>query len=310
MAQWYVKKLSKLTRVSTKTLYHYESIGLLKPSMRLDNGYRVYTESDLMKLQQILALKSFGFGLTHIKQILGSRVGVAEQLRLQSRFLEEKAQSLIDASTTLKNVLAELGGGTTVAWETIIKLIEVYNMTNELKKSWVGEVMNEHQLKEYAEFTKELKSRFTEEDRIAGEAKWAEIASRIRQNFDKDPSSEFGMAIAKECIDILNNLYGKRHALRKLIWQEGYKKGHFQWAEPVVIEWYEKAKQAYYHFLLIGVANEAGILPLAEVKAQWDEIIAEMWAEERQVAIAGELLSDSRLSSAGKKFLQELITKA
>lgn len=44
MAQWYVKKLSRLTQVSVKTLYHYESIGLLKPSMRLDNGYRVYTD--------------------------------------------------------------------------------------------------------------------------------------------------------------------------------------------------------------------------------------------------------------------------
>jgi len=31
MAQWYVKKLSKLTNVSVKTLYHYESIGLLRP---------------------------------------------------------------------------------------------------------------------------------------------------------------------------------------------------------------------------------------------------------------------------------------
>ncbi|MDQ5940363.1 MAG: hypothetical protein QG632_89 [Candidatus Dependentiae bacterium] len=260
-----------------------------------------------MRLQQILALKSFGFGLTHIKKIVDNKLGVAEQLTLQQRFLEKKAQSLIDASTTLKNVLAELGGGTTVAWETIIKLIEVYNMTNELKKSWVGEVMNERQLKEYAEFTKELKSRFTEEDRIAGEAKWAEIADRIRQNLYKAPSSEFGIEIAKECIDIVNSIYGKRHALRKLVWEEGYKKGHFQWAEPVVIEWYEKAKQAYYHFLLIEIVNQAGVLSSTEVTAQWGEVIAEMWAEDKEVTIAEYLLCDQRLNEAGRKLLQELI---
>ncbi|MDQ5890772.1 MAG: hypothetical protein QG604_646 [Candidatus Dependentiae bacterium] len=315
MAQWYVKKLSKLTGVGTKTLYHYESIGLLRPSMRLDNGYRVYTEADLIKLQQILALKSFGFGLAQIKAILSNNVGVTEQLLLQSRFLKEKAQSLIDASATLDNVVASLGGSTTVAWETVIQLIEVYKMTNELKKSWVGEAMNELQLKEYTEFTQELKSRFTDEDRIAGEAKWADIANRIRNNLDKDPSSDFGIAIGKECMDMVNLFYGKKHfELRKVIWEEGYRKGKIdpkhQWAEPAVVEWSNQAKQAYYHSVLIGIVNQATACPLADVKVQWGDIIAEMCAQDRQVAIAKSLLSDSRLNAAGKRCLEGLIATA
>ena len=47
MTQWYVKDLSKLTDVSVQTLHHYDRIDLLKPSVRLSNGYRVYSEKDL-----------------------------------------------------------------------------------------------------------------------------------------------------------------------------------------------------------------------------------------------------------------------
>jgi DNA-binding transcriptional MerR regulator len=55
MTQWYVKDLSNLTGVSKQTLHHYDQIGLLKPSLRLTNGYRLYSEADLLKLQQIIA---------------------------------------------------------------------------------------------------------------------------------------------------------------------------------------------------------------------------------------------------------------
>lgn len=69
MTQWFVKDLSRLTGVSVQTLHHYDRIQLLKPSLRLVNGYRVYSENDLLKLQQIIALKFFGFELSQIKTL-------------------------------------------------------------------------------------------------------------------------------------------------------------------------------------------------------------------------------------------------
>ncbi|MDQ5890775.1 MAG: hypothetical protein QG604_649 [Candidatus Dependentiae bacterium] len=316
MAQWYVKKLSKLTHVSVKTLYHYESIGLLKPSMRLDNGYRVYTEADLIKLQQILALKSFGFSLTQIKAILSKKVGVAEQLLLQARFLEEKAQSLADASATLKNVAASLDGSTTVAWETVIQLIEVYTMTNELKKSWAGKVFHDDaQLKEYAEFSEGLKTRFTEDDKIAWEKKWSDLADAVRANLANDPSSDIGVAIGQQSMAMVNQLYGKKYQkLRNTIWEEGYKKGKVdpahEWAEPAVIAWLDKAVKAYYFSSLIAVVNQSRDLELAVVDKQWDALIEETSAQAEQVAIATHLLGDLRVTVAGKKYLKRLIAKA
>ena len=50
MTQWYVKDLSKLTGISVQTLHHYDRIDLLKPSARLSNGYRIYSEKDLLRI--------------------------------------------------------------------------------------------------------------------------------------------------------------------------------------------------------------------------------------------------------------------
>ncbi|HBS48394.1 TPA: hypothetical protein DEO28_00235 [Candidatus Dependentiae bacterium] len=70
MAQWLIKEISDLTKVSVRMLHHYDKLGLLKPSVRASNNYRYYSEQDLAKLQQIIALKFFGFGLGQIKNIL------------------------------------------------------------------------------------------------------------------------------------------------------------------------------------------------------------------------------------------------
>lgn len=68
MKTWYAKELSKLANVTVRTLHYYDKIDLLKPSIRLENKYRLYSESDLAKLQQIIALKFFGFELNQIKK--------------------------------------------------------------------------------------------------------------------------------------------------------------------------------------------------------------------------------------------------
>lgn len=70
MKQWYAKEFSRLTHVSVRILHHYDKIGLLKPSLRLSNRYRLYSEQDLSKLQQIIALKFFGFELAQSNDYL------------------------------------------------------------------------------------------------------------------------------------------------------------------------------------------------------------------------------------------------
>lgn len=129
MTHWYVKDLSKLTSVTVQTLHHYDKIGLLTPSLRGANGYWVYSEKDLVKLQQIIALKFFGFELSHIKRLLDGQVEVRDHFALQAQFLAEKAKTLEEASQILRQTLVFYDQNKSLPWETMIKLIEVYQMT-------------------------------------------------------------------------------------------------------------------------------------------------------------------------------------
>ena len=65
-----VNEVSKLTGLSVRTLHYYDEIGLLSPS-RLDNsGYRLYDDTNLQRLQQIMLFRELEFPLKDIKRIL------------------------------------------------------------------------------------------------------------------------------------------------------------------------------------------------------------------------------------------------
>lgn len=68
-----VKQLSKLAGVTPRTLHHYDTIGLLKPSRVGENGYRYYGEESLLRLQQILFYRELDLPLEEIRKIMGRR---------------------------------------------------------------------------------------------------------------------------------------------------------------------------------------------------------------------------------------------
>lgn len=220
MTQWYVKDLSKLTQITVQTLHHYDRIGLLVPSVRLPNGYRLYSEQDLLKLQQIIALKFFGFELSQIKNLLDADIDMIDHFSAQAKFLEEKAKAFSSASQALKDIVEDCQRQQIIPWETIIKLIEVYRMTQQLEKTWAGKVFTSDELKDYAKFEQEFQAAHSEHEQKKIENAWHAIVNEVEANLDKDPSSEFGMAIGKRCMDWVNNVYGKKHIeLRNAIWE-------------------------------------------------------------------------------------------
>lgn len=65
-----VTQLARLAGVSVRTLHVYDKLGLLKPSVRTDAGYRQYGEAELLRLQQILFYKELDIPLKNIADIL------------------------------------------------------------------------------------------------------------------------------------------------------------------------------------------------------------------------------------------------
>ncbi len=56
--------------MTVRTLHHYDAIGLLAPSGRTDGGYRLYSDDDVLRLQQILLHRELGLSLEQIRRLL------------------------------------------------------------------------------------------------------------------------------------------------------------------------------------------------------------------------------------------------
>jgi len=111
--EYTVQKLSQLAGVTSRTLRHYDDIGLLKPKRINSSGYRIYGEEEVNKLQQILFFRRLSFSLGEIKEAIHNPTFDAEKVLLQHKqaLLERKTE--IDGLLhTIERTLADKRGET------------------------------------------------------------------------------------------------------------------------------------------------------------------------------------------------------
>ena len=104
-----VSRVAALAGVTVRTLHHYDDIGLLVPGERTSAGYRVYTEADLERLQQIRFYRELGFGLDEIAVLLDT-ADPREHFRRQHRLLLERVAALPERRIVLDEISAGCDG--------------------------------------------------------------------------------------------------------------------------------------------------------------------------------------------------------
>ncbi|WP_277186817.1 MerR family transcriptional regulator [Caballeronia sp. BR00000012568055] len=102
-----VGELAKRSGLTVRTLHHYDAIGLLTPSARADNGYRLYDRDDVARLHRIQALRGFGLSLAEIGAYLSRPdTSLTELITRQITLLDTQ----IDEATRLRARLDTLHG--------------------------------------------------------------------------------------------------------------------------------------------------------------------------------------------------------
>lgn len=66
----YIGEFAERTGLSSRTLRHYESIGLIPPTGRTDGGFRLYTDEDLRRLMTIRRMKALGYSTAEMGELL------------------------------------------------------------------------------------------------------------------------------------------------------------------------------------------------------------------------------------------------
>ncbi|MBH1933482.1 MerR family transcriptional regulator [Streptomyces sp. AV19] len=97
-----VGQVSGFAGITVRTLHHYDRTGLLTPSERSPAGYRLYSDADLARLQQILFYRELEFSLDEIQAILEDpQANALDQLRARHKLLSEqiaKLQRLVEVA--------------------------------------------------------------------------------------------------------------------------------------------------------------------------------------------------------------------
>lgn len=309
ITKWHVKDLSRITNISVQTLHYYDNIDLLKPSLRMSNGYRIYSETDLLKLQQIIALKFFGFELKKIKTLLTGKVDAFEHFLMQAQLLEKKTKVLFETSQMINEIISECSKDKSITWKAMIKLIEVYQMTQQLESSWVKEIYTQKELTEYADFKSELMSSSNTSKKDEFEREWAELNKEIKNNIDKDPRSDIGTTLANKFMLWTNRIYGKKYAhLRTKKFEQGFTKG--KGLEEIdltreEVKWIENAVDYYYRSRIYTICSAIGRIPSSESRKLFNEVLDEMYGDDinsRQNLIKT-ALQDDQISTEARKWL-------
>ncbi|UZR99887.1 MerR family transcriptional regulator [Chondrinema litorale] len=109
MIEYSVQKLAKISGVSVRTLHHYDQIGLLKPKVRTEAGYRLYGEEELLRLQQILFYKTLAYPLKEIARILDDpQFDLIASLSKQKDALDKQKQNLETLINTINKTIFNL----------------------------------------------------------------------------------------------------------------------------------------------------------------------------------------------------------
>ncbi|MCW8409628.1 MerR family transcriptional regulator [Legionella sp. PATHC035] len=313
MTQWFVKDLSKLTGVSVQTLHHYDRTGLLKPSLRRANGYRVYSEKDLLRLQQIIALKFFGFELSQIKTLLNEEHSVLKHFNSQAQVLEQKAAALLEGAKTLRSIIDSVDNHQSIPWETIIQLIEVYRMTAHLEHNWVKEIFTPDELKQYVAFEQEIKANVSPEQQAAFEKNWNQLVDEVSNHLKHDPNSKIGVELGKKLMDWVNGVYGTKYAhLRTKKFEKGFGEGKGLdevGLTPEIVSWMDKAMDAYWRERIYGILQQVGKTSSSTLLTLWNEVLVDMYGDEtsRQTAIYDLLFKDDEVTPEAKAWLKSII---
>ena len=188
-----VNQVSKLTGVSIRTLQYYDKIGLLHPAGYSQAGYRLYDDTTLETLQQILLFRELEFPLKDIKEIIESphfdRNKALEQQIALLTLKKEHLENLIDLARGIKTIGVKNMDFS--AFDT--QKIDEY--AAEAKKAWGI-------TPEYREYEEKAKGR-TEEQQKTINVQMMNIFAEFGKIRGGDPASSEAQGLVKQLQDFI-----------------------------------------------------------------------------------------------------------
>ena len=136
--------LARMFGLSRGTLLHYDAIGLLRPSVRSDTRYRVYTEADVERLRAICQYRSAGVPLADIRRML-DRPEPEHYLRILRQRLASLGEEILERKRQQTLIVRLLGRHGTEEENTMlnkeqwIALMRATGLSDQDMRRWHAE---------------------------------------------------------------------------------------------------------------------------------------------------------------------------
>ncbi|MGO2931935.1 MerR family transcriptional regulator [Microbacterium sp.] len=199
---WSIQEIARLAGTTSRTLRHYDDIGLLAPSRIAHNGYRHYDQAALVRLQRILLLRELGLGLPQIGEVL-SREGAHEASALETHlaYLREEQNRLTRQIASVETTINALKAGESLMAENMLDGFDHTQYKDEVEERW-GK-------KAYADG-----DRWWRNLSAAEKAEWQQRVTDLSSDWvaaaesGVAPESDEGQALAKRHVDWLTGVPG------------------------------------------------------------------------------------------------------
>ena len=129
-------EVSKVTGVTSRTLRHYDAIGLLEPTRTGAGGIRRYDESALVRLQRILVLRELGMGLDEIGRALDRGGDVRTALARHADALERERDRLSLLVATVRRTVSALEKGAPLMADEMFEGFDHTQYKDEVVERW------------------------------------------------------------------------------------------------------------------------------------------------------------------------------
>lgn len=207
-----VGELAKQSGLSIRTLRYYDEIGLLVPSHRTEAEYRLYSEADIARLQQILSLRQLGFALKEIHECLENPdFSLPNVINLHLARLQEQmavSQSLFNKLSTLAQ---QLQTSRAASVDDLLQIMENLTMTQQYL------TQEQHDL---------LEARF-HEGQTEGQTEWLHLLDQTRSHITqgRDLNSPEVQHMALQWRDSILSFVGRDLKLYEALMQLYQKEG-------------------------------------------------------------------------------------
>jgi len=200
-----IQEIAKHVGTTSRTLRHYDAIGLLSATRVGGNGYRYYDEQALVRLQRILLLRDLGLGLSAVAEVLDAQEaaghGATDALREHLAWLQAEQDRLDAQIASVEDTITRMEGGEPLMAEHMFDGFDHTQYQAEVEERW-----GEHALVSGDRWwrSKSPAERTEWQARAAAlAAAWADAASR-----GIDPRSDEAQALAEQQYDWLSGIPG------------------------------------------------------------------------------------------------------